>query len=371
MLDFIKKHPYLTFLITAAFTNLFVFTFFPLEIVAALAITAAVFATYGVSMLIVQFFNWAFFPTEEVPARQHRADLAADNIYIKGIDSEGEKELSPEELKELESLTVKLKSLIPALTEDPITYTTFTNPIIANDLRTYSNTEQSYRGLIRLKVPSAFSGTPFVNVSFPFYHARLNELCDKLSKPHNTAKRTLQNLLALAICPVTKEIMKEPQIAHLVYTDQRRISHTFVLVCDRKALDILPPCINLAKEDLYREQEQELKNDKGEQERKTVKVRYQTVERRREWGELKDITTDDVIGPKLQQALEAASIRRETDPKLAWEAAYAQAQKDFPSLNPAPSQYSSTPQSFHYASKATKGYYDPGASASASYRWEK
>lgn len=359
MFDFIERHPYLTAaFILPSFANLLVAVFLPLEVISALAITATAFLTYGLILLLVKAVVWAF-SEEEVVAREPVVPRDPyeyeDNYRILNLngtysvpsapsaavaDSDVE-DSAPQETKttayepeddelaplqqpeielnaeELEYFNDVLNPLLDALTEDSLALDTYKLPIIASDLFMYDNTPLShdntplsYESLISRNMVSPNTRAPFLRAPFPFSYVNLQTLCSALGEPgERITSENLQKLLNLAVCPVTKEIMKNPKIARINSRGTWDSRYDFVLVCDQSALDSLPATFRLIG--------------------------------RRDFAALKNITQEPMVGPKLEAALAAAPVRREEDMECAWKAAYIQAQTDFPStVAPAAPSYS-------------------------------
>lgn len=327
MFDFIKRHPYLTI---AAFINIVVFTFFPLEIVTALAITATAFVTYSFGSLLIQFINWMFSDEEVAFSESAQSEpcysgsyVKMDRAYVASPSRHFSNEYTADELTELADLSDKLNQLLEPLTLCGITQDRCEDPIIASDLYIYDNTEHAYKGIVSRNMPSSYTREPFLKAPFPFSFVKLKDLCSALNDPNNTPDITIQKLLDLAICPVTKEIMKEPKIAHLKYYDRQNHLHDFVLVCDQMALDVLPPnaSVSLATKTTR------VQKANGQWEENVVGHRL-------DWAELKSIINDELVGPKLAAAYAAKPDRPEKNLAQAWEAAYIEARADFPTAPP-------------------------------------
>jgi hypothetical protein len=131
-------------------------------------------------------------------------------------------------LKEEPELSEKISYLAACI----ITADTFQEPILASDLHIYDHTTASYK---RLNL-SAFDREQLLTEPFPFAYKKLKDLCDTLADDTKTIKDVNQNLLDLAICPVSGELMQHPEIAHLKFKE----STDFMLVCDKTALHKLP-----------------------------------------------------------------------------------------------------------------------------------
>ncbi len=349
MFGFIKRHPFLTFLfIGAVVANIFTAAFLPLT--TALIVAASTFlpfVIYGITMGVAAFINWAFHST---PARVYQAPsellvphdviFRPSNTFVDvhaapsapvvdtsatSSDPEPEIELTA---KEIQEIAVDLNPLLERLTNDSLTLDTYVNPAIQSDLVIYDITNSTYQNLTE----SPHTRKPFLSAPFPFSCTKLKALCEALGsseKPNPLSNSILSNLLSLAICPVTKVIMKDPKIAHLTYTDPRtRRTHDFALICDQTALDRLPVGGNVR------------------------------LIKRVDWTELQRITTHPIVGYQLETTL-AAAPRPMEDMSRAWEAAYVQAKKDFPGTTP-PAAPSSSSSTFYQPAASASGYSHAG-----------
>lgn len=140
-------------------------------------------------------------------------------------------------LKEYPELSEKMRHL----TECAITLDTFREPILANDLYIYDYTTAAYKNL----KDSTFTREEFSKAPFPFSYKKLKELCNTVADHTKTIEDINQNLLKLAMCPVSGKLMQHPEIVHLKHTTyiQSSFSSTttdFMLVCDKTALEKLP-----------------------------------------------------------------------------------------------------------------------------------
>jgi hypothetical protein len=289
MFDLIKKHPYLTI---AAILNLLVAIFFPLEIAFTLALTATGFVVYGLGSLFVGFINRAFF-SEETSFETTNSALR-DNEKDQAVQNE--------------ALTERLQDLLERLTECGITLCRYVAPVIASDLYIYDNTIDAYKGLIANRQGSSYTRQPFLSTPFPFSFVKLQNLCTALNNPNTTTDETIHKLLSLAVCPVTNKIMTDPKIAHLEHHDHSNNEHDFVLVCDQTALDAL-----------------------------TANMGVSLVSRV-DWTALRNITTDPLLGPRLESTLAAAPIQPKNNMTDAWRAAYAETKVNFRANGAAASQ---------------------------------
>ena len=178
------------------------------------------------------------------------------------------------------------KQVLDALKTSPISLDVFQHPVIASDLRIYSQREYFTQLLPTGQSPvtrEAFIGEPF-----PFAFQKLDRIC--------SGANTISALLDIATCPVTKRIMENPRIAHLVYTDLLGDRYPFVLVCDQRALDRLPATFELVK--------------------------------RINWDELTAVTSQPALKAALEREAPAAPAARSLT--AMWEDAFTQSQTNFP-----------------------------------------
>lgn len=136
----------------------------------------------------------------------------------------------------------ELSKLIERLVSCFITADTYRDPVIASDLHLYDNTDSSYKEIIKTEKPlSSYSREPLESSPFPFAYNQMKTLCDEVADKTKTIDDVIKKLADLTICPVTKEIMKAPKLAYLIYTDSKGTKQRFVSVCDQKALDLMLP----------------------------------------------------------------------------------------------------------------------------------
>ncbi len=176
--------------------------------------------------------------------------------------------------------------LLAALKLSPISLDQFVKPLIASDLRIYS--QEEYHAVFSTTGCSPVTRQPLLPAPFPFAFTKLDKLC--------SGPNTIAALLDLATCPVTHKIMLNPRIAHLVFVDLMGDRYPFVLACDESALACLPPEFE-----------------------RVMKIN---------WDELSAVTNQPGIKARLDQEAPAAPAAR--TPTAMWEAAYLQSRIDFP-----------------------------------------
>ncbi|HHT0594938.1 TPA: U-box domain-containing protein [Legionella anisa] len=156
----------------------------------------------------------------------------------------------------------QLKELFENLKQDPIMYVPMKNPVLASDLRFYN--QDTYKSFLEKRQNSPFTREPFLENPFPLNYKKFSILCSSPS--------SIKSLVPLAICPITHEIMKNPQKALITYSDLEGDTHSFITICDLEALKTLPQSFKLVK-----------------------KV---------DWEDLKLIINAPEVKPKLQEALQ-------------------------------------------------------------------
>lgn len=194
--------------------------FSPVIALALLAVIAGAGVLYG----SITFFTWLFSP----------GDAATNNepseIFTEKYETTGTTLDKTQTLAELaEVISTYQLQLDKVMEEESISLDKFDDPVIASDLRIYNRDYYHDKdGYIVKNKISPTTEEPLLQEPFPFSFKKMQALCEA------DEKNTMEKLLELTICPVTKKIMQDPKIAHLTYKNQ-----DFVLVCDEIALQYL------------------------------------------------------------------------------------------------------------------------------------
>jgi hypothetical protein len=190
--------------------------------VIALALLAVI-AGAGVLYASINFFAWLFSPSDATPNNEP-SELFLEKSETTGITLD-----KTQTLAELANVIEIYGVELDDVQADTIESNKFVDPVIASDLQIYDRA--AYHGgntwIAEHKI-SPTTREPFLQEPFPFSFKKMRALCEA------DKKNTMEKLLELTMCPVTKKIMQDPKIAHLTYKNQ-----DFVLVCDEIALQYL------------------------------------------------------------------------------------------------------------------------------------
>ncbi len=177
----------------------------------------------GVLYASINFFDWLFSP-REAASNNEPSELFLENSEATGITFD-----NSQALVELAQVVGTYQLSLEEIMEECLSLDKFVDPVIASDLQIYNR--NYYHNKDEYIVKNGISPTtkkPLLKEPFPFSFKKMRALCEA------DEKHTMEKLLELIICPVTKKIMQNPKIAHLSYKEQH-----FVLVCDKMALQCL------------------------------------------------------------------------------------------------------------------------------------
>lgn len=166
-----------------------------------------------------------------------------------------------------------MESLFATLKQDAVSMERYHDPVVGSDLYIYERT--TYERLERevgrgQNFISPFSREIMFKAPFPFAMKDFSALC-------NVDKNSIDLLYKLAVCPITKELMRDPIKVHLTYADREGAASHYFLVCERSALrGHLPPQIQIIKQV--------------------------------EWGDLAAIMNDHRVRPRLETYHQSVSI---------------------------------------------------------------
>ena len=293
MLKFLKKYAFLLIILLAAILIPITFFYYPSFLIISLVTTITLIASLAIYQIASNLWHRIMQNNNEHhQASDHNKEPSLTrHLFTEPNSTKSYQTSNNINLNNNPKAHKNLDDIIENLIQSPISLDKYVNPVIASDLRFYSS-EEYFTHLTRegrSPITERFSGAPF-----PLSFNKLNTIC--------AGANTLTAIIDLATCPVTKKIMQDPKIAHLIYTDLSGEQYPFVIVCDKQALDNCPPSITLVK-----------------------KI---------DWDKLKEVVSHPQLKPRLESALPSVSAVR-PNYELMWENAYTQSQQDFPSARPA------------------------------------
>lgn len=366
MTDFLITSAVIAFLVAMSL----LFIYFPMIAVisvSSLAIGALLYGTY-------EFFNWLFsepdtYEAPNNPVESEEIEVIHPDVPVqnpqpakqdahKDLGKASVKESEPreyEEFKGTEEIAFAKGVVDQLYMEDPVTMEIFSKPVIASELNFYQYDEESYLALTE----SPITRDPFQGKPFPFSYVKLQNLYKETKYTEEVPQQVpMQEILDLAICPVTKVVMKQPKIAHLIYTDASYTNHPFVLVCDERALAALPPKFTLKKAIDFTQLE------------RVIQQGFPQGDQLPTWPKLAEMFKEHSASTGATACSSSTEGPKSSPNKADWEAAYKQSQEDFPSVHASASSMAKNVHSFYKpgASDRANGNAVSSAQNGASYR---
>lgn len=352
MTDFLISAAVIAFLVAMSL----LFIYFPMIAVisvSALAIGALLYGTY-------EFFNWLFSesvtyeaPNNPVIEHEEAEEEIQPDVSIKQNPQHKPKEPGKASVKEsavyedfqgTEEIAFAKGIVDQLYLEDPVSLDPCSKLVIASDLYAYQYDDKGYLKLLaeartearaknqEAKLLSPITREELEGNPFPFSYVKLQNLYKETKYNQEAPQQVpMKEILDLAICPVTKTIMKHPRVAHLIYTDASDMNHHFVLVCDKSALATLPSRFTLKKAIEFTQLE------------RVIQQGFPEGEALPTWPKLAEVFEKHSEDSSESCSNEATASSTSTGPKSPnkadWEAAYKQSKVDFPSVHntPAPS----------------------------------